>query len=81
MMLWVMALVLLLVMAAVLWMMWRREGRKAGKNMKGALGIPLVMAVLAGAGYGLIGLNEHTATWLEHQQESVSYTHLRAHET
>lgn len=69
MMLWVMALVLLLVMAAVLWMMWRREGCKAGKNMKGALGIPLVMAVLAGAGYGLIGLNEHTATWLEHQQE------------
>ncbi len=62
-----------LVMAAVLWMMWRREGRKAGKNMSGALGIPLVMVVLAGAGYGLIGLNEHTPTWLEHKQNTVTW--------
>ncbi|MGK0392662.1 MAG: cytochrome c-type biogenesis protein CcmH [Alcanivorax borkumensis] len=69
MMLWVMSLVLLLILATMLWLMWRSEARKAGKNMSGALGIPLVMVILAGAGYGLIGLNEHTGTWLTHKQE------------
>lgn len=69
MMLWVMSLVLLLILAAMLWLMWRSEAHKAGKNMSGALGIPLVMVILAGAGYGLIGLNEHTGTWLTHKQQ------------
>ena len=69
-MMWiVIALVLLLALGVLLWLLWQREARKAGKVMRGAIGIPLIMLVLAAAGYGLVGYNEHTSDWLNDQQE------------
>ena len=69
-MMWiVIALVLLLALGVLLWLLWQREARKAGKMMRGAIGIPLIMLVLAAAGYGLVGYNEHTSDWLNDQQE------------
>lgn len=69
-MMWiVIALVLLLALGVLLWLLWQREARKAGKVMRGAIGIPLIMMVLAAAGYGLVGYNEHTSDWLNDQQE------------
>ena len=69
-MMWiVIALVLLVAPGALLWLLWQREARKAGKVMRGAIGIPLVVVVLAAAGYGLVGYNEHTSDWLADQQE------------
>lgn len=63
------ALFLLLVLGALLWELWRREARKAGKVMRGAIGIPLIVVLLAGGGYGFVGYNEHTSDWLHDQQE------------
>ncbi|MGJ3257934.1 MAG: tetratricopeptide repeat protein [Alcanivorax sp.] len=69
-MMWiVIALVLLLALGVLLWLLWQREARKAGKVMRGAIGIPLIMLLLAVAGYGLVGYNEHTSDWLNDQQE------------
>jgi len=69
-MMWiVIALVLLLALGVLLWLLWQREARKAGKVMRGAIGIPLIMLVLAAAGYGMLGYNEHTSDWLNDQQE------------
>ena len=69
-MMWiVVALIMLLVLAVMLWWLWRQEARKAGRSVSGALGIPLIVVVLAAAGYGLIGYNEHTGPWLQHQQD------------
>lgn len=69
-MMWiVIALVLLIALGALLWLLWQREARKAGKVMRGAIGIPLITVVLAAAGYGLVGYNEHTGDWLDDQQE------------
>ncbi|MBL4570982.1 MAG: 1-acyl-sn-glycerol-3-phosphate acyltransferase, partial [Alcanivorax sp.] len=69
-MMWiVIAVLLLVVLGALLWLLWQREARKAGKVMRGAIGIPLVMVVLAAAGYGLVGYNEHSSDWLADQQE------------
>lgn len=69
-MMWiVIALVLLVALGALLWLLWQREARKAGKVMRGAIGIPLVVVVLAAAGYGLVGYNEHTSDWLDDHQE------------
>lgn len=69
-MMWiVIALVLLVALGALLWVLWQREARKAGKVMRGAIGIPLVVVLLAAAGYGLVGYNEHTSDWLADQQE------------
>ena len=69
-MMWiVIAVALLVALGAVLWLLWQREARKAGKVMRGAIGIPLVVVLLAGAGYVLIGYNEHTSDWLDDHQE------------
>ncbi|MCG8393037.1 MAG: tetratricopeptide repeat protein [Pseudomonadales bacterium] len=69
MMWWLIALALLLVLGGVLWLLWRREVRKAGRSMSGTLGIPLVVILLAAVGYYFIGYNSHTNTWLEQQRE------------
>ncbi len=69
-MIWIaLGLIFLLALAGLLWVLWRREARKAGKVMRGAIGIPLIVVVLAAAGYALIGYNEHTGDWLDDQQE------------
>ena len=65
----VISVVLLVALGALIWLLWQREARKAGKVMRGAIGIPLVVVLLAALGYGLIGYNEHTNDWLADQQE------------
>lgn len=60
MMLLVMSALLLILFGALLWWQWRREARRAGRATAGGIGIPLIVLVLAAAGYGLVGYNEHT---------------------
>lgn len=68
-MIWILsAAVFLLLLAAALWWQWRREARRAGRATAGGVGIPLIVVLLAAAGYLLIGRNEHTGPWLEHQR-------------
>lgn len=59
----------LLLLGGLLWRLWLGEARRAGRAMKGGLGIPALVLVLAGAGYGLVGYNSHTNDWLEQQRE------------
>ena len=69
-MMWiVIAVGLLVALGALIWLLWQREARKAGKVMRGGIGIPVVVVLLAAAGYGLVGYNEHTGPWLQHQQD------------
>ncbi|MCK0153006.1 cytochrome C biogenesis protein [Alcanivorax sp. S6407] len=68
-MMWMLAAaVVLLLLGASLWWQWRREARRAGRPTSGGIGIPLIVMVLAVAGYLLVGKNEHTVAWLEHQE-------------
>lgn len=68
-MMWtVVAVLFLLILGLSLWWQWRREARRAGRATAGGIGIPLIVVVLAAAGYWLVGRNEHTGAWLEHQQ-------------
>ncbi len=69
MMLLVMSALLLILFGALLWWQWRREARRAGRATAGGIGIPLIVLVLAAAGYGLVGYNEHTGPWLQQQQD------------
>lgn len=69
-MIWLLlAAVFLVVLSATLWWQWQREARRAGRATAGGVGIPLIVMVLAAAGYLLVGQNEHTAEWLKHQQK------------
>lgn len=63
------AAAVLLVLGFSLWWQWRGEARRAGRASSGGMGIPLIVVLLAAAGYLLIGRNEHTGAWLEHQQQ------------
>ncbi|MED5238918.1 MAG: cytochrome C biogenesis protein [Pseudomonadota bacterium] len=68
-MMWMLAAAAVLLLLGVsLWWQWRREARRAGRPTSGGVGIPLIVMVLAVAGYLLVGKNEHTVAWLEHQE-------------
>ena len=68
-MIWLLcAAIFLLLLGASLWWKWRGEVGRAGRATVGGVGIPLIVVLLAAAGYLLIGRNEHTGQWLEHQQ-------------
>ncbi len=57
-MMWMLAAAAVLLLLGVsLWWQWRREARRAGRPTSGGVGIPLIVMVLAVAGYLLVGKN------------------------
>ncbi|MQX53394.1 tetratricopeptide repeat protein [Alcanivorax sediminis] len=69
-MMWMwLAAAFLFLLGLFLWALWRREARSAGRSVSGGIGIPLIVILIAAAGYILVGRNEHTGDWLVHQHK------------